>query len=147
MAKKKTQSKSAKKGIGGWIIVILIAFIISALNALYLIAQRVSWVLTQNIEWGVKVSLFLLIIYFALICCSIYLILRKKKKAVETSITALIFGMIFLLWYYLIGRIVFSYDKIMIIAGIFSILVNFAIIILIIFYLKKSKRVKSTFTR
>jgi len=136
--------KSKLKGINGWIIIILILFAFSALNAFYLIVQRLIWIFTQQIEWGVKVSLFLLITYFTLICFSLYFILEKKKKAVKMSIISLVFGAVFALWYYVIGRLIFLYGKTMIISGIFSFIINLAIIILVIFYFKKSKRVKNT---
>ena len=152
MAKRKNKrNKKVKKnlkGISGWLAVILIVFIISALNNSYLLIQRIIWLFTKIIGPGVYISMFLLLIYSSLMWYSIYLILKKKKKAIKFSIIALITGFISGLWFYLIGRIILTqFTRLTIINGISTILFNLILILAIISYLKKSKRVKNTLVR
>ena len=148
MKRKRKQVRRNLKGIAGWLAVVLIIFIISALNNSYLLIQRIVWMFTMTIGLGVYISMLILLVYSFLIWYSVYLILKKRKKAVKLSIIALIAGFIFGLWFYLIGKIIFTkFTKLIIISGIPVILFNLILIIAIISYLKKSKRVKATLIR
>ena len=146
MKKRKKIQRNAS--MPGWLVLVVIVFTISALNFSYLLIQRIIWLFTRTIGTGVYISMFLLLIYCYFMWSSIYLILKKRKKAVKFSIIALITGFIFGLWFYLIGRIIFTqFTRFTLINGIPVILFNLILIIIIIFYLKKSKRVKATLTR
>lgn len=149
MAKRKNKIRKSPKGIHGWLALVVIIFTISALNATYLLIQRINWMFTAPIGAGVYISAFILLIYTSLMWYSIFLIAEHKKKAKKFSIAALITGFIFTLWYYLIGLIFFlpNFNRFVVINSIFPILLNLIIILAIISYLKKSKRVKNTLIR
>jgi len=135
--------------IGGWLILIIAIFILSALLSAYLLLHRLIWIFTLNVGIGVYISMFFLLVYSVLIWYSIYLILRKKRKAVNMSIIAMSAGLIFILWFFLIGQLIFTnYDKVLIwIYGIIYLVSNLVLAILISVYLKISKRVKKTFVK
>jgi hypothetical protein len=143
MKKHKRQNKL--KGISGWLMLVLILFFCSALNALYMLIQRIVWAFTRTIGTGVYISMFFFLIYSVLLGVSICLILMKKKKAIKFSIIALTSGIVLNLWYYLIGQLIFNpYYNLFYIP---TLLVNLIILIGIMVYIKKSRRVKNTFVR
>jgi len=139
--KRKRKTAGTNK-LGGWLVVVLIALILLELSAVYLLAQRIGTALTYSVQWGVYVSMFILLIYSILLLYSIYLILEKKKKAINLSIAALFFAVIFDIWYFVIGNYIFNKPL-----DFLSFLMNFVIVLVIIIYLKRSKRVKKTLTR
>jgi len=146
--RKRNKVKNKFKGVHGWLAIVLIIFTISALNASYLLIQRINWLFTLPIGTGVYISMLFLLIYCPLIWYSIYLIMEHKKKAIKFSIIALIAGFIFNLWFYLVGLIILSQvTRLIIYNGISTILFNLILILIIISYLKKSKRVKATLIR
>ncbi|MDO8623675.1 MAG: DUF2569 family protein [archaeon] len=147
--KRKKPGVSAQ-GIKGWLILIILGFFYSALTSSYLLIQRLVWAFTEHIGWGVFISMFLLFIYCSLIWYSIFLLLTEKKRAVNTSIIALISGFIFLLWYNFIGQLILyiGENKQQVLTnGIFQLFINLLIIIAIALYFKNSKRVKNTFVK
>ena len=146
--RKRNKVKNKFKVVHGWLAIVLIIFTISALNASYLLIQRINWLFTLPIGTGVYISMLFLLIYCPLIWYSIYLIMEHKKKAIKFSIIALIAGFIFNLWFYLVGLIILSQvTRLIIYNGISTILFNLILILIIISYLRKSKRVKATLIR
>ena len=146
---KKSNNKKLR-GIGGWLIPIVLIFFYSALTNSYLLIQRLVWAFTAYIGWGVFISMFLLFIYCSLIWYSIFLLLTEKKKAVNMSIIAMFSGFIFLLWYNFIGQLILyvGQNKQQVITnGIFQLFLNLLIIIAITLYFKNSKRTKNTFVK
>lgn len=147
MAKKQKTKKKGKKlqGINGWLAIVLAIFILSAINSIILLNQKISVLVYLSFRIGVLISAVLLFVYCFFILFSIFLMLKKKKIAVKISITTLIIGIIFLIWYDIVGMIIF-YGK-LILADLINFLINLVIMIVVILYLKKSKRVKNTLVK
>jgi hypothetical protein len=142
--------KTKLKGISGWLAVIVILFVLSLLSALYLLIQRIIWIFTIQVGTGVYISSILLLIFCTLTAYSLFLIFKKKKKAIKFSIIALFAGFLFNLWFYLIGQLIFypGQEKTQVITnGVYTNILNLALVFVIISYFRKSKRVKNTFVK
>jgi len=133
------------KGIGGWLILITLMFIFSAIANTYLLIQKII-LLFNNPSLGIYISAILSGIYCVLIWLSIIFIFMKKKIAVKLFIYAIVAGTIFIFWYFLISQLIYSSLNFMEILqnNIIIILFNLIINILVVIYLLKSKRVKNT---
>ncbi|MDO8517420.1 MAG: DUF2569 family protein [Nanoarchaeota archaeon] len=143
MVKTKKANKIQSK-LSIWFIIILIVLILAEITAAYLLIQRL-WILifyTSAIQWGAGVSMFILAFYNLFLVYSIYLIFRKRKKAINITITAAIFSIIFNLWYYVIGNYIIYHQ-----IDYLPFTIDLIISTIIICYFIKSERVKKTFTR
>jgi len=132
--------------ISGWLLILLIGFGLSALNFILLLAQKTLMILSGRAQWGVYLSAVLLLIYLVLIISSIFLILKKKRKSIQFSIAALIIGFIFIVWYTILGPILY-YNSKGLSFGIVVTLVNLLLSIIVVSYLKRSRRVRITLIR
>ena len=136
------------KEIGGGLILVLIVFALSFLTAVSLLTQKIVAILLLNAKIGVYISAILLLFYTAFLFYSIVLVLLRKAKAVKISFLALYLGLVFTLWYWLIGPLIFYQQNLFLFMSNFvNLVINLAIIIAIILYLRKSKRVKDTFVK
>lgn len=151
MAVKKLKKRKVKRvsGLGGWLLIVLMLFILSWISAAKLLYERVVLLIENgSVSYGVHISMFFLAVYCIFLGYSIYLALKKKRIAVKTSIISLAVGIIFLLWYYVVGRIIFySSQQNLIASGFVFFLTNLILAVLISVYLKSSKRVKNTFVK
>lgn len=148
MAKKKLKNKKLAS-IGGWLLAIIVVLVLSWLSAARLLYERISLFVTKGtVSYGVHISMFLLAVYCVFLGYSLYLILKKRKIAIKTSIISLVIGLVFSLWYYIIGRFIFfSSQQQFIASGFVSFFTNLIIAVAIIFYLKTSKRIKNTLVK
>jgi len=137
------RGKNSIKGIGGWLLVVLLDFIFSAITLFILLIEKINMIFTGQAKFGVYISSFLLLAYCISISITIFMILTKRKLAIRTFIITAIIGTIFLIWYYLISQLIFNYNS-QIISNLIFVLINIAITVLIGLYLIKSKRVKNT---
>jgi hypothetical protein len=139
-------------GIDGWLVFVLVVFILSALNATYLLIQRISWAFNPDkiVGTGVFISMFFLLLYCTLIWYAIYHLFEEKKQAVNASILALGAGLLFAFWFNIIGQWIYYVgdNKTAVLqSGSINFVFDLVVTIFLILYLKKSKRVKETFTR
>jgi len=132
-------------GINGWLLIVLIDFILSAISGIVLLYLRIIGIIQGKAAWGVYISSLILLIYLAFIISSIFLITLKKKSAVKTAMITLIIGIVFAVWYYILGKLIIT-EQISI-NDFLLCLFNLVILVLMIFYFKKSKRVKNTLIR
>lgn len=150
-SRKIIKSKQTSKKISGWLLLILGICFYSALFASNLLFQRINWIFNANAVtgFGVYISAILLIFYCIAIFTTIVFILMKKKLAIKMFIISGIFETLFTIWFYLIGQLIYFPEKASLIWKYNSIVViiNLAIILGIMFYLLKSKRVKETLVR
>ena len=138
------EKKKQLKGIGGWLIVVLLLCVLSWISNFVLLIQKIISI-TNQAKIGVFISASLLLIYLLFMGATIFMILTKKKLAIKLFIISIIVGAIFLIWYYLISLLIYSAnigDKLF--SNLLTIVINIAISILIAFYFIKSKRVKNT---
>ena len=138
------EKKKQLKGIGGWLIVVLLLCVLSWISNFVLLIQKIISI-TNQAKIGVFISASLLLIYLLFMGATIFMILTKKKLAIKLFIISIIVGAIFLIWYYLISLLIYSAnigDKLF--SNLLTIVINITITILIAFYLIKSKRVKNT---
>lgn len=135
-------------GIGGWLILITLMFIFSAIANTYLLIQKII-LLFNNPSLGIYISAILSGIYCVLIWLSIIFIFMKKKIAIKLFIYVIVAGTIFIFWYFLISQLIYSSLNFMEILqnNLIIILFNLIINILVVIYLLKSKRVKTTLTK
>jgi hypothetical protein len=129
-------------GINGWLLIILIDFILSAISSTILLYSRVNNMMQGKTLWGIYISSFILLFYLIFLVTSILFIILKKKSAIKTAGITFVLGIVFAVWYYILSKLIF--DKPLLIADLFLCLIDLAVIILMIFYFKKSKRVKNT---
>ena len=132
--------------IGGWLILVLIICIYSAISALYLLMNKLVAIFTKTISTGVYISTLFLITYLGLILITIFFIMKKRKKTIKIFIITAIVGAIFSLWHSLIGPLIYFPDlKIeTIIYNLLIVIINLVILLLVLFYFLRSKRVKRT---
>lgn len=144
---KKKSKKKVKKisEINGWLLVVLIGFIISTISAIVLLYQKITGIMQGKALWGVYVSSLILLFYLVFIISSIFFIILKKKSAVKISMITLVIGIFFAIWYYILGRLII-YSSISL-NDFLLCLFNLVILVLMIFYFKKSKRVKNILTK
>jgi hypothetical protein len=141
MTKKKNREL---RGIGGWLIVILLLCILSWISNFVLLVQKITSITIQTPK-GVFISASLLLIYLFFIGFTIFMILTKKKLAIKLFIISMVIGAIFLIWYYLISLLIYSTNiSNQIFSNLLTIIINIAITALIALYFIKSKRVKNT---
>jgi len=141
-------AKNAKiNNLGGWLIVVLALFILSFFSSFSLLVEKVLAILFLNVGFGVYISAVLLLIYSVFLFCSIVLILQRKKKAYKISIAALYTGILFSLWYFVIAQLLFYINSNYFMLNIADFTLNTAVSIILILYLKKSKRVKKTLVK
>jgi len=141
-------AKKAKiNNLGGWLIVVLVLFVLSFLSSFSLLVEKMLAILFLKVGFGVYVSAILLLIYSIFLLYSITLILQRKKKAYKTSIKTLYLGILFNLWYFVIAQLIFYINFNYFILNISNFICNTAISIILILYLKKSKRVKNTLVK
>jgi hypothetical protein len=145
MEKKFNKKTKKLSGIGGWLLIILIEFILSAISSIFLLAQKVISIAQGKALLGVYVSIILLLFYLAFIIASICLILLKKKRATKIVMTTLIISIVFAVWYYFLGRLIIT--KQVLADDLLLCLIDLTISVLMIFYFKKSKRVKNTLVK
>jgi hypothetical protein len=141
------RGKNSIKGIGGWLLVVLLDFIFSTITTFILFMQKLMAILTNQAKFGVYISAFLLLAYCISITITIFMILTKRKLAIKIFIITAVIGAIFLIWYYLISQLIYYYNLNQIISNLIFVLINLAITVLIAAYLIKSKRVKNTLTK
>ncbi len=140
-ARNRMAAKNAKtKNLGGWLIIVLILFVLSFLSAFSLLVEKMLAILFLNIRFGVYISAIFLFY-------SIVLILQRKKKAYKTSIAALYIGILFSLWYFVIAQLIFYSNFRYFVLNTADFILNTAVLIILILYLKKSKRVKKTLVK
>jgi hypothetical protein len=137
------------KGIGGWLLIVLLDFIISGIINLNLLIQKITLLSAPNTKpLGVLISITLLLIYCTFIFISAFMILTKRKFAIKSFLVAAIAGTIFIIWYYLIAILIYyqhTFNQIF--SNSLIVIINIAIVVLIAFYLFKSKRVKNTLVK
>jgi len=143
------EAKKRLEGIRGWLLVILLVCVYSALSASYLLVQRINAILTKTVALGVYVSLIILIIYCFFIWVTVYMIFTKKKKTASIFVFAAISGTAFSFWYFLISQLIYYPSQIssVLLPNLLMIVINLAITITVLLYLKKSERVKNTFVK
>ena len=140
---------NSPKGIGGWLLVVLLGFIFSGITILILFVQKLTIILTNQVKFGIYISLFLIFLYLIFIANTILMILNKRKFAVKTFIATAIVGTIFQIWYYIVSQLIYNPNNYttQIISNIPFVLINIAIVFLMATYLLKSKRVKNTLVK
>jgi len=142
---KRGKINSSVKGIGGWLLVILLNFFISGLNVFILLIQKLMGIFTNRAKTGVYISAFLLLMYCIFISITIFLILNKKKFAIKSFFITAIIGIIFIIWYYLLSSLIYhQFTSQQMFYNWIIVIVNIAWTILIAFYFIKSRRVKNT---
>ena len=137
------------KGIGGWLIAVLVAFALALLSGLSMTAQRISFVLLRSASTGVYISLALLLPYVVLLSYTIYLTLRKKEDAVTMFISSAVMGSLFVVWFFVLGQAIYA-PELFRAAWIFDVAVaalNILVFVILGAYLLKSKRVQNTLTK
>jgi len=140
--------KNSIKGVGGWLLVVVLLCILSGISNFILLVQRIIIIFTSQAKAGVFISASLLFIYCFLIWLTVFMILAKKKFAIKSFITAVIIGALFLIWYYLVSTLIYlQYTSGQIFSNLLIVIINICITILIAFYLTKSTRVKNTLTK
>jgi len=135
--------RNSAKGIGGWLLVVLLMCILSGISNFILLVQKITNIFTLNVLQGVYLSAFLLLVYCIFIGITIFMILTKKKFAVKSFIIAAIVGTVFLIWYYIVAQLIYN-PNVPIISNLIIVIVNISINILVAAYLTKSRRVKNT---
>jgi len=131
-------------GIGGWLLVVLLLCILSAISNLALLIQKLASIITQ-FKVGILISAVLLLVYSTLIWITIFMIFKKKKSAIKGYIYSFIAGTLFVIWYYLVSWLIYFPDQtVQIVQNLIIIFVNVLIMALMLLYLLKSKRVKNT---
>ncbi|MBS3077811.1 DUF2569 family protein [Candidatus Pacearchaeota archaeon] len=135
--------RNSTKGIGGWLLVVLLMCILSGISNFILLVQKITNIFTLNVLQGVYLSAFLLLVYCIFIGITIFMILTKKKFAVKSFIIAAIVGTVFLIWYYIVAQLIYN-PNVPIISNLIIVIVNISINILVAAYLTKSRRVKNT---
>lgn len=146
---KNIKPKSKLGGIWGWLLVALLLCIYSAIYSTNLLIQRAWAIVSQTAAAGVYISAIILIFYCLFIWATVYLVIAKKKKAIKAYIGAVISGVIFNLWFMIIGQWIYypAYIKEILIYNSPALLFNLALTFGILFYFLKSKRVKKTLIR
>jgi len=139
---KRGKINNSTKGIGGWLLIILIDFIFSGLSTFILLIQKLIIIFTSHAKAGVYISAVLLVTYIFFIWLTAYMILIKKKFALKTFIISAVTGTIFLIWYYIVSQLINNNP--IYIPNLLFVIVNIIITILIAGYLFLSKRVKNT---
>ena len=119
----KRQMEKQLKGIGGWLIIPILGFLITAFLHFLEIIELIQIYYLEDIYFFLIID-FLILIYFSF---TLYNILKKKKLAIKLSIIAVIITTIENL-----------------IVGNYYAIISFVIWIP---YFIKSKRVKNTFVR
>ena len=124
---------------------LIILFIISIFSSLFLLYPRLIILVNGAANPGMIFSIILLFIYLFLLIKSIYLFLKLKKEAINTSTFAVLTGITITLWVYLLGPLILAENKIRLVLFLKylpTLLINLFINILILIYLKKSKEIK-----
>ena len=141
------EKKKQLKGIGGWLIVVLLLCVLSWISNFVLLIQKIISI-TNQAKIGVFISASLLLIYLLFMGGTIFMILTKKKSAIRWFIISIVVGAIFLIWYYLISLLIYSTNiSNQIFPNLLTIILNITVTVLIAFYFIKSKRVKNTFVK
>jgi len=141
-------AKNAKiKNLGGWLVLVLVLFLLSFISSFSLLVEKILAILFLKIGFGVYISAILLLTYSVFLFYSIVLILQRKKKAYKTATKTLYIGILFNLWYFVIAQLLFYINLNYFILNISNFICNTAVSIVLILYLKKSKRVKKTLVR
>lgn len=145
---KKTSEKRLE-GIRGWLLVILLVCVYSALSSSYLLVQRINNILTKGVASGVYISVILLIVYCFFLFLTIYMILTKKKRAVSTFVFAAISGTAFSFWFLLISQFIYypAQKSLILSYNLPMAIINLAVVITVLLYLKKSERVRNTLVK
>ena len=148
----KTRKRSKKEpcGIYGCLIIIILILALSALSSLQLLQSKIHTLTTVGYFPGVMISTVLLSISTAFLVISLLLILFRKRCAVKITFLALGLDILFMLWYFFLGPILLytGFDKISVLENnLFLFILNLIIIIPVVCYLKKSRRVKNTCIR
>ena len=147
---KKSEVKQGKKlkGIYGLLLIVFFIYLLSLFSLVYMLSQRVSLVLAKSAGLGIYITLFLSLFYLFFLIYSIVLMVRMKKKFIRTSIAALSLGIVFSLWYYIVGYSLFNPpNPPLFFNNLASFTFNLLLSVGIIIYLKKSSRVRNTFVR
>jgi hypothetical protein len=145
---KKGKANDPISSIGGWLLIVLLGLILSAISIFILLIQKLVVIFSSHARTGVYISAILLIGYCAFISITIFMILKRRKIAIKTFIVSAIIGAIFLIWYYIVSQLIYDPDYMkQLTNNILFVIVNIAITIVIGCYLIKSKRVKNTLTR
>ena len=138
------KKEKGPNGIGGWLLVVLLLCILSAISNLALLIQKLASIITQ-FKVGILISAVLLLVYSTLIWITIFMIFKKKKSAIKGYIYSFIAGTLFVIWYYLVSWLIYFPDQtVQIVQNLIIIFVNVLIMALMLLYLLKSKRVKNT---
>jgi hypothetical protein len=142
---KKEKINNSVKGIGGWLLIVLLDLFISGLSTFILFIQKIILILTGQAKLGVYLSAFLLLIYCIFISITIFMILNKRKLAIKTFFITAIIGTVFLIWYYLLSSLIYhQFTPEQMFSNWIIVIVNIALTVLIAFYFMKSKRAKNT---
>jgi hypothetical protein len=147
--KAKKNSNSKFRGVSGWLVLVLAIFSAVLIQMLFMIGKRVHLVSVYGIanSIGVFISLILMLIYAVLVAIGIYFILKKRKLAIKVGVAAMIQGMVFTLWFNLIGILMFyGFYPRLLINGAIAILLTLVMAVSVIVYLLNSRRVKATLT-
>ncbi len=145
-----------KQGISGWLLIITLIFVLSGIVGLFQLFERVMslnfFYSSNSLIVGIISLIFLLILLF-FIWKTVYLILKKKKNAKNTAIITLWISLAYAVWYRILAGLIFQFND-LISAGISNIIqrlvflaISLILIILLIFYFKKSERVRNTFIK
>ena len=144
----KARGKKTKK-IGGWLIPVLLFCLCSAIYSSYLLIQRIIAIANNRVLFGVYISVIFLIIYCGSIWGFLYFSLCKKKEAINIFKIAAVSGIVFALWFFLIGQLIINPEGFL--PGIYyyipMLIVNLGFLAAVFFYLMKSKRARKTFVR
>jgi len=140
---KQTRKKKTEKGFGIGAILVLAVFIISIISSLLLLWQRIPLIIGLQATIGVWVSFVLLLIYFVFLLMSVYLMTLKRRSAIKMSLNTIVAGVVFIIWYDIIGIVIFygGLD----VTRLLEFFINAGISLVIFFYIKNSKRVKEIF--
>lgn len=135
------KNKKELKGIGGWLIVILIAFIISAASCALNVILSIPSLIKGNLLMLVMIAVYGILAFFFIY--SLELMLKKKKKSVRWAIISLWIGFLAYTILVMISSSNLSSANIYYFIAVFNGIMSF----LITRYLLDSKRVKNTFVK
>jgi len=132
-------------GIGGWLLFFVIFQVLSSVDDLFKLFDKISSFFNPPVE-GLTISplfvfidIILIFILIAFAAISLVLIFKKKQKAVAWVISMLVYQALYLT----IWKLFMTPFTIWIFTAIFNLLYS----IIWIFYFKKSQRVKNTLIR
>jgi len=150
MAKKIKKKYNKLAGISGWLLLIIVLLVISAMNQIYALLARLFLIAIYgpSTGWGVYITSALLLTCIFMIYYTIYFILSKQKKAISLINKTMLAVITLAFWFYVLGRLIFYTKNTQYINhGIEIFFISTALAVLLMQYFQKSKRVKNTLVK